>query len=433
MAVKDLNSDANKAETKISDEKTNLGPIESIMERSAPKLYPFTTDIDKICCEINDLMDRRFAISTVALTLVLAYLSWIIPQSYESQFAFRTLMYSGLLLSIIIFSLYMLSRSLHTSVRMFSVYLQVTGASNWESHFKAFRQKNGNRSGIVDNIAYMFFGLIIVSGSLPFLIYLLNQNKVSYDFPYGQMFFVLTTSVVLAFLTRHLELNHIERIEEAIELKWAKAMKLMTLPDIYEARHNTNNQTTKPTDSDIDKINNEIARLMERRFTLTTTAITIFSIFVTLVMPKHITSLADMVNLMLLSIVLIGMVTGIYLITQSIHGTVRFFTSYLIVTKASIWELHFKGFRQIHGNRSGFFDIFAYLFAGLIFISGLIPMGFLTLNRLEFWNETYFRFCATSAIVGIVMSSWVLYHELKHNEDIENSLIQKWQESFDKE
>jgi hypothetical protein len=127
-----------------------------------------------------------------------------------------------------------------------------------------------------------------------------------------------------------------------------------------------------PTKEDERKLHAEINQVGNQRFLLTTGALTLFGVFIALMVPKDsLQSANDTPQFQFaLSAILSLLLLGIYFLAHQLKNTMRIFTSYLIETKKSGWELDWRRFR------SGSYSYFVY--------SKSYAIVFLTLNAFGF-------------------------------------------------
>ena len=104
----------------------------------------------------------------------------------------------------------------------------------------------------------------------------------------------------------------------------------------------------KPNSEDVIKINSEITQIVNQRFLITTTAITVFGVMIAWMFPKSAPNPGDSVGsgTFLLSGLLLVVLFMLYLSSHFLKRTLRFFTTYLIVTDSSNWEVAWRSFRE---------------------------------------------------------------------------------------
>ena len=104
----------------------------------------------------------------------------------------------------------------------------------------------------------------------------------------------------------------------------------------------------EPLDKDVEKIHSEVNQLVNQRFILCTLAITIFCVFVAWLIPRNVPKAQSTVGgfVYIVSILLSLMIFTIGLLHNLLKGMMRVFTSYLVVTEKSAWEIDWERYRK---------------------------------------------------------------------------------------
>lgn len=103
---------------------------------------PNSDDLKKIHAEVNQLVNQRFVLTTLAITVFSVVTALLIPKGTPQAGA----PVGGLtfllctILSMVLFSLFLLSHLLKGMLRVFTTYLDVTGSSDWEKDWAKFRR-----------------------------------------------------------------------------------------------------------------------------------------------------------------------------------------------------------------------------------------------------------------------------------------------------
>lgn len=97
---------------------------------------PTPEDVKKIHDEINQIVNQRFLITTLAITLFSVVGAWLVREDLNDILVF----FVSSLLASLTFMLYIFSYTLKRTLRIFSTYLDVTGSSIWEKHWKSYRE-----------------------------------------------------------------------------------------------------------------------------------------------------------------------------------------------------------------------------------------------------------------------------------------------------
>ncbi len=130
---------------------------------------PTTEDERKLHAEINQIVNQRFLLTTLALTLFGVLTAWMVPKESHDQadtaigvFPFAI----SIVLSTLLFSIYLWSHLLKNTMRVFTSYLAVSGKSNWEIDWREFRKERYSAHTVPQTI--MFIILVGMSVIFPF-------------------------------------------------------------------------------------------------------------------------------------------------------------------------------------------------------------------------------------------------------------------------
>jgi hypothetical protein len=136
------------------------------MALSKPKLE----DIRKIHAEINQLVNQRFVLTTLAVTVFGLISTWGIPKEPLTSGTdlgwFRYMV--AILTLVVLFGLYFLMHRLMGMLRILSTYLVATDSSNWEKDWALYRTRP--YFAYTKAQAYTFVLLGILAAALPFLV-----------------------------------------------------------------------------------------------------------------------------------------------------------------------------------------------------------------------------------------------------------------------
>jgi len=133
---------------------------------------PSKEDIVKLHAEINQLINQRFTLNTLALTMFGVMSALIMPKSIGSIEAMRASFVSATMLVIFLGLLYFLSSLIYNMFRTFTVYLRMTKASNWEKDWHKYRKHNKRAAGYSTAYKVYFSALGLLSGLIPFYQYI---------------------------------------------------------------------------------------------------------------------------------------------------------------------------------------------------------------------------------------------------------------------
>jgi hypothetical protein len=108
-----------------------------------PLQKPSSEDVRKIHAEINQLLNQRFLLTTAGITVFGVMTAWLLPKSPPQagdpvgSFIFTV----ALILSVLLFTLYLLSHFLRGVQRVCSTYLIETNMSGWEHDWEQYRRE----------------------------------------------------------------------------------------------------------------------------------------------------------------------------------------------------------------------------------------------------------------------------------------------------
>jgi hypothetical protein len=109
-----------------------------------PLIGPNTEDQRKLHAEINQIVNQRFIVITAAITLFGVVFAWMLqklPSKAGDPLGFFPFVLS-VVLSLLLFGLYIVNHILKGTLRIISSYLGETRASNWELDWIEFRREN---------------------------------------------------------------------------------------------------------------------------------------------------------------------------------------------------------------------------------------------------------------------------------------------------
>ncbi|MBI5963109.1 MAG: hypothetical protein HY863_06525 [Chloroflexi bacterium] len=134
-------------------------------------LGPKKEDIQKIHAEVNQIVNQRLSLATLAVTVFGALVAWLIPKSTPSAGSeVGAFIYGAtILLLLVLFSLFLLAHHLTYMLRIYTTYLDESNASNWEKDWSAYRARF-KYVGYTKPQALIFLILGILSAIFPFLL-----------------------------------------------------------------------------------------------------------------------------------------------------------------------------------------------------------------------------------------------------------------------
>ena len=191
-----------------------------IGDRSMSLLGPNEHDKEKLHSEVNQLVNQRLLITTLAVTVLGAATAWLIPrQTPISPEPIGTFTYlASLLLTIVLFALFLLNHHLTGMLRLFTTYLDETGVSNWEKDWKQYRNKF-SYWGYTKPQTVVFLLLGAISLAFPFL--LVIACRFTYE-PIGGAVACAVAGTVYMILVAGMGLKGWFAREDDIRRRWRK-------------------------------------------------------------------------------------------------------------------------------------------------------------------------------------------------------------------
>jgi hypothetical protein len=135
-----------------------------------PLIGPNDDDVRKLHAEINQIINQRFLLCTAAITIFGILLAWMIPKSAPppEQQMDSFIFIVATMLSIIIFSIYILSHALKRTIRILTNYLVVTKKSTWEIDFLRYRQESYSLYSKPQTVIYLIINF--VGSAFPYIL-----------------------------------------------------------------------------------------------------------------------------------------------------------------------------------------------------------------------------------------------------------------------
>jgi hypothetical protein len=141
---------------------------------------PSVEDERKLHNEINQIGNQRFVLTTLARTLFGVLTAWMVPKDSAHQaevdigaFPFAI----SLVISVLLFSIYLWSHMLKNMMRVLTSYLAESGKSGWELDWREFRQDA--YFAHTKPQTFMFLVLITMSIIFPFVLSLVFSLKIT--------------------------------------------------------------------------------------------------------------------------------------------------------------------------------------------------------------------------------------------------------------
>jgi hypothetical protein len=203
---------------------------------------PNEIDCQKLHNEINQTINQKFTITTLAITIFGLIVAFMLEKFYSSPLEnFKGVPYSvgnmdgalygaSILLLLVLSILFCYIVLLRRKVLCYAIYLDLTGASNWEHDWKNFKKlKKG-----ISNTGYqavIFLALGILAYSIPVLLSLISQTGFVpiRDFYISTVIFIFY--FVLIFL---LGIGLIKSKRNELETQWKKVGLVNTIKNFRD-------------------------------------------------------------------------------------------------------------------------------------------------------------------------------------------------------
>jgi hypothetical protein len=143
---------------------------------------PNHEDLRKLHQEVNQIVQQRFFLTTVAIGVFGAIMAWAFPRvSVPSGSTVPVLTYLVCIsLLVVLATLFSLHLCLKLYLRVLTAYLVETSGSVWEVHWAAWRKRRNKYVGYTKPQTFVFLGLGLLTVLYPFFIgvgYQLHQDK----------------------------------------------------------------------------------------------------------------------------------------------------------------------------------------------------------------------------------------------------------------
>ena len=133
-------------------------------------------DQRKIHAEINQIVNQRFLLTTLAVSIFGAFAAFAVPKQGGTPASDLGLAYTAAMLLFAVFGLlYFASHSLRGYLRVLTTYLAASKSSTWERHWETYRK--GGHFAYTKTQALFFAVLGALVAAYPFMVeWQLNHN-----------------------------------------------------------------------------------------------------------------------------------------------------------------------------------------------------------------------------------------------------------------
>ncbi len=141
------------------------------VENSEQLFGPNPEDVRKLHNEINQIVNQRFTLTTLTVTVFGLMIAWLTPKGQPPlNNGKEVITYMGaVLIIIVIFVLFLLTWYLGNMLRVFTTYLNVSDASGWEKDWSLYRRKY-SYDGYTKFQSWMFLVFGFIAMVYPFFI-----------------------------------------------------------------------------------------------------------------------------------------------------------------------------------------------------------------------------------------------------------------------
>jgi len=125
---------------------------------------PSQEDIRKIHAEITQIVNQRLRLTTFAITLFGGILAWVIPKDAPKHSPLGAVtIYATLLLTVVLFALYLFGHVLRSMLRTFTTYLVATKSSPWEQDWERYRSNGYTGYTKAQTLIFLMLGILSTS------------------------------------------------------------------------------------------------------------------------------------------------------------------------------------------------------------------------------------------------------------------------------
>lgn len=127
-------------------------------------------DVRKLHAEVNQIINQRYLLTTLAVTIFGGVTVWLIPRqgpaTAGSGTDAGTLYLIGPLLLILLGLFYTVSHTLKVPMRTITTYLEVFKLSDWEKHWKKYREDGYIAYTSIQTWFFLALGFLVMVVSL---------------------------------------------------------------------------------------------------------------------------------------------------------------------------------------------------------------------------------------------------------------------------
>src|SRR5260370_16579255 len=181
---------------------------------------PTQEDERKLHAEVNQIVNQRFLLTTLALTLFGVLTAWMVPKDNVHSTDIGTFPFAiSTVLSILLFSIYLWGHLLKNTMGVFKSYLAEFEKSNWELDWPEYRQQRYSAHTAPQTVVFLI--LIAIGIIFPFGLSAVFELKItpSVVLPATAAVFI---GLIVAGLIYLMAFNNLWNAEERIIKRWKK-------------------------------------------------------------------------------------------------------------------------------------------------------------------------------------------------------------------
>jgi hypothetical protein len=186
--------------------------------------------------------------------------------------------------------------------------------------------------------------------------------------------------------------KRLDQLAETLDRLHSEAVQVKIIEDFLRPAE-TSPKPQALDSEDRRKLHAEINQIANQRFLLSTAGVTVFGVALTWLVPKDVPAQSFMRTAYAVSTLLTSLLLVLFWLSHRFRLLLRTYSTYLIVRKASLWELDWQKFRQ-EGYPFFYTRSHAALFLLLGLFTGLAPLAIAKLHSL----------CALEPMAGFTIS-----------------------------
>ncbi len=205
-------------------------------------------DAKKLHGVVNQVDHQQFLITSAAISVFAIAFGWVLNGVRQGTVPIAASAGIGILVQSLLFTLWVKARLIRKMMRNYTVYLRLTGLSDWEKDWVAFREEDSRHSLSTRlssrDVYYQqaaFFILILLAAAVPWLLHFRYEPSVSSSWSRPLLWSLLFVGIMNVALLVVKWGRESTDDEKAIEQCW-----LVALEKFGRLRRKTETETPKP-------------------------------------------------------------------------------------------------------------------------------------------------------------------------------------------